>query len=1729
MQFQQISKSFTPKNTTQKKTIFHQEKQKQIEQEKEEQKDKAEADTYTIRFAKQMRLMIHQQQNVNLRENIVNLKKRKTLEGFSGETPVSIQQCFSFLNSAIQNARSLRSLDLSGIEIDPLLAIELGQGLQKNSSLIEINLSGCKLNSFSLQYIFSSIANHQTLQSINLFNNQGFNIDLMNDINQFVFKGKNNLKKLKLTHCNISSTAMSYLLRNLKYSQSINAIDISMMQFTTDVLTSLGMALQHYKGKKVLEYLNIGDTNIRNQGVKVLAQRVSWNIRKINLKELNIRRNFIDQQGVPHLEAFLRKINNLQKLDLSQNQLEEFSCQNLLSRKMYEVNLSSNLISCFPQQFFFNTLIINLSNNNLKNQGAFQLSSILRQNPLWIELNLSNNQIKSEGFNSLIFGLRDNKMLKKFIVANNHLDGESIITYMINHEQVYFEHLDVSYNFIRYALIFFLLKFIKSGCLRCFRCSFQQKQSNETWDININPNLFHEEEKFIKSTQNQFQLISFNLRELDFSKNENIFTPVISSLATYFNKIEILDLSSCKPITEQDIDLLCTFLKKSTVVYDLNLRDLNIGSLDVESVKKLRNSILNSSLKKLNISKNHLFKLAKAFQIEEILTNYKLESLDMSYNGLESRHTNYIEIVISSYRNLQALNLSHNNIGFTGLIAISRVMQENKCLKSLNISHQKMSADDLLILSQIIQNENLQFLNISDNSEIKRLKTFFNLCQTEKMELLSLSQIHFDKSNFKNLLNIIKKQTRNILGITLNRCSFRLNDYEKFGLQLIKCKKLQMLCMTYNPLVYVDLNKTAAILNELTDLKILKLNQVSFTGESFFNVKEWILSPINCSLITLDLSENVLRQEWLDELCIGISGNRTIQHLFLNKCNLGRLNLEPLGLAISQNLTIRILSIANNNIINNLCNSKFASVSKYKTVQFEELNLSENPLDENELIQFFTSQEQQNKQKQTTIIKQLNLSNCKLEISFFKTLVQEHQIHKEYFLFSHIISLSLSNNHLDDSIGELLKQTIIQSNQLQEIYLQQNLFTSKGMIQIFEGIFATQTIKTINICSNKIGDLFAMKLDQLKFHKFSVEFLLLRNNEFQKQGQKILAQILSVQKNLFIDNIWSNLDDDDADNILEQYTRICQKYRLDQTSLPSFLKEIQLSKSNLTDKFCESFGKYYPLLGFIEFIDVSDNPYITMYGKVYLFFHLFDYSYEKHQLRALHITDTQETRKLFDDGLLRYLTLRLRNYLLRQSKQNMKKQHPIQQQENTQKETKKIFGGMLGSWLIHKINKLMTYLDLIEPQIFIVSTLFIGKFRRNNINIKIIVILFWIGFVVVNISQFFKLFIQVKNKNQSEIFNAEKNKEINNVIVTDLTYAFIIVGAILIIEILQLILTVTLRRKIQPALQIIHPKMLEHLHAKFPQKREIFLMIYSIFSKSSTLAERMFLASLMSLSDDIVDEDIIKFQILFSIVIIAKFADSFIITLINLIKFMFATPNDDQAKYLSLLQRNLYYQNYFVSSDVLVTLCPVQGYQLTKTIKVNYEIIIETYRMIFIELVLFIFIWTFSKNNHITGFQNFIDPKWPTLRLWMTFLFLKCIISIILSLFKILTVRPAVIKQNGFNQALAIKRFYQNKHQFVKPQNIQIEQNLQKIDFELKIKQQQYTQNSRELEQRREIKILNKIQEEIDQIDEEHEIIFSKQTSHQEYLNNSSLSDLPLQDLPQSPLSHYLPKFKFNM
>lgn len=74
-----------------------------------------------------------------------------------------------------------------------------------------------------------------------------------------------------------------------------------------------------------------------------------------------------------------------------------------------------------------------------------------------------------------------------------------------------------------------------------------------------------------------FQLSSFNLRELDFSGNFFILSSVIYSLVNYYNKIEILDLSGCKLMNDNDLVEIGNLLRNSTVIIELNLSNTSIG------------------------------------------------------------------------------------------------------------------------------------------------------------------------------------------------------------------------------------------------------------------------------------------------------------------------------------------------------------------------------------------------------------------------------------------------------------------------------------------------------------------------------------------------------------------------------------------------------------------------------------------------------------------------------------------------------------------------------------------------------------------------------------------------------------------------------------------------------------------------------------------------------------------------------------------------------------------------------------------------------------------------------------------------------------------------------------------------------------------------------------------------------------------------------------------------
>lgn len=85
----------------------------------------------------------------------------------------------------------------------------------------------------------------------------------------------------------------------------------------------------------------------------------------------------------------------------------------------------------------------------------------------------------------------------------------------------------------------------------------------------------------------------------------------------YFNKIEKLNLSNCTPINDSDIEQLCQLLRKSALIRELNLSNLNLGNMKNKTAKMLGDAISMSSLKYLNLSRTKLYnKINKLFHLK---------------------------------------------------------------------------------------------------------------------------------------------------------------------------------------------------------------------------------------------------------------------------------------------------------------------------------------------------------------------------------------------------------------------------------------------------------------------------------------------------------------------------------------------------------------------------------------------------------------------------------------------------------------------------------------------------------------------------------------------------------------------------------------------------------------------------------------------------------------------------------------------------------------------------------------------------------------------------------------------------------------------------------------------------------------------------------------------------------------------------------------------------------
>ncbi|CAD8108981.1 unnamed protein product [Paramecium primaurelia] len=1557
--------------------------------------------------------------------------------------------CFSELCQSLSCNNRIIEVNLSGCNINVYFAIELANLVQKNTNIEVLQLASCKLNSFSLSCIFKAMIDHTGLAQLNLFNNQSFTPTVVQDFIKYVLKGKNPLIEINISHCNIDNSQLSMILPNLKNLKSLKRLKMSLMKLSSESLLALSSAMLHYTGKKSLDYIDLSFCQIKNHGLELLSKSLYLSvITSINIKSINLSGNNINQDGVVHLEQILLKLN-IEELNLSRNKIQEFQNQQVLNKQLVRVDLSSNLFEEIPNNFFLNVLSINLSNNQINTQGAYQISQVLSYKKVqWIDLNINNNSIKTRGFISLIYALIENKSLQNLSVANNNINGEGILVYIFNHEQLNLQYLDLSHNYLRYDLVYALISMMKECKLRTLVLSQLRQDGNE-----------------IHSGKNElFEIKCANLRELDFSCNPQIIMPILKSLSQQYNRLEYLNLNNCQLIRKSDTqlkkqsDTITIDLRRSGEAKFFNLDDpIIVDQIEQKNQQQQNSQVLECiysllsktyTLQTLCLANNNLHFLNEneLKQFESCFANnFTLISLDLSNNKLKSKivflvnglkncgslhylniSNNQIEedyeVIIKLpeiFKNpsLQYIDLSQNSIHSATFQNMKKILlRQYKQFPQMNLSQLKLTADDLVSISEIIRESySIRKLELFGNQSIDYLNNVHVYGDNNKVESLSINRLKLRRDIFENLLQILIQNQKWMRIIEISNTLLKNYQLKKLLEQLKQMYSLKALIMDNQ---YFDkkevIDSLKDLFGSLKKLKTLSIRKSTLSVEFFEFIFQLLLNSKN--LEELDLSSNqsndyerkcLISKQCIELLSLGIQNNQTLKNLNLSKCQLDDEVIQIFIDTLPLNNSLIQLDISECNLTK-LTFLRFKQNFKQIPSLLQKLccqlmidEVPNNLVNSQCLSNLFYLDISKNKQKNRSIVK----------------LVQCCQPNN---VFQNIFFLNLEQCHLNDHHCKVLSKLIVTN--LKELHLSQNQITHIGFKEIFDPILdGLSKLKALNLSKNKITDEYFCQLEYRELNRTinSLELLSLDGNQCYGRGCKGFIKLLERNPKLYIFNHWLNITDQLAYLVIQSYIQFTSLYNL-KYGQHNYIQQLIIKESDFSDDFLIWFGYNYFQLPHLQYIDFSGNSrFCTSMGKMHMYINMINNQVNYNLLQVKFDEVEQQTLTMFDDGLIRYHLLkqkfRFQNYTIMQSSYGINDQN-----------IETIKWGFIGKFIIHIINKLL-YIFQGSLTEFRMSSQLQKHLRRQMNRMKIFYIIGCLVEPIFLILALLTVFMIQVPLSQKDLRNHNYCKDqycfINDVKILTFTLFIVDILVIVICSVTNLIIAIKLRINSEPDFYILTYEQKKELKRKFPIKKELLLLLLQIILQCKYIFDILIISSSLYLSDYIEKYENNTFQqirnnflataYMMSIMIVIKFTIFCYQDVKCTIQF-FKHPNKDA----SFLFSNLWIK----IENVVSNFCPQAGIKIMNSL-FNLKQIYQLTQLFVIELPIF-FIYLFFFNNYQQmcsnmGYQTVITVT----IIFQVIGMIRNSIKGLCNAYWALVSRPPIVKWFDINEFLLLRRY----------------------------------------------------------------------------------------------------------
>ena len=966
-----------------------------------------------------------------------SLKNKSSLKVFSFTYNQITAILAGEIASVVSHNIELEAFDISNSEIDPSDANKILCALQDCDTLKVLRMANTNLNNASADLIASVIHHNVQLEELDCSKNC-----------------------IQANGCTAICAALGIVSALKKLCIGSNSITD---EATDDIVDILSINTQ-------LEELDIGNNILKTRNMmKILSSMQLFT----SLKVFRISNCSIGSEAAELLECVLCDNVQLQELDLSGNHLQSKGCI-VICRGLQQVSTLTKLY---------------LSNNDICDEAADNMASVLSHNKQLKVLHLDGNSFQENGIRKIASALKHTSTISALHIGNNNISNEAVddIADIISHN-IQLQELELQvFNFLptyslkiskslQYTSSLLRLIIINSNLTSKSADSIAAILSHNTQlqELNLDGNYLNGVGmvKICRALKNTSNLVKLSIQD---NHCTNDVAHDIASVISHNTGLQELNLQG-NDLQTDGVNVIVKVLQEISTLLTLNIDGICDQSADCVADFLCKNL----HLKELGLNKNKLTKHGFAKIVNIVMKLLKLKVLRIANSNFTDSMANSLAEILLHCVKLQELDLRGNNFQARGCSVLCKALQQTSTLTKLYLGNNNITDEAAdCIVPILLANIHIKELDISNNlfqttSTIKFIKTIgrFRLLQVLRMsgcklneaaKLLAIALFHslqlqeLDLS--KNNLNAEQCSAicKSLRVSTLKRFYLNENNItdeaaDDIGDVLSINTDLKELDVSNNMFEAASTIKFVEIIGTFHQLQVLRMSGCSVNGTA--KLLAHVLYNNSKQLQELDLSKNHLNAEQFSAICKSLRV-LTLKKLYLNKNFITDEAADDFASVLSINTDIKELDFSNN---------KFQGISAIKFIkiiqtfhQIQVLRMSGCGLNAASklLTDGFLCYSEQ--------LQELDLSKNHLNAEQCSTICKSLKVLtlKRFYLHE---------NDITDEAADDIANVLLHNTQLQIFNVAQNLFETVGIRSIAKGLQKISTLTHLYLGNNSISN-----------------------------------------------------------------------------------------------------------------------------------------------------------------------------------------------------------------------------------------------------------------------------------------------------------------------------------------------------------------------------------------------------------------------------------------------------------------------------------------------------------------------------------------------------------------------------------------------------------------------------------------------------------------------------------